>query len=200
MSNPEYQRIPLSIYHSLTKDELGWALFPTKNGNTWNSSLIDWNNIPDKVIVNGETLQKEDEGILGLAPVARANLILLAKRLGYKLNVIKAYSSEKHERHLAQESKGVYESFKHNSGLAFDIVIQNKYAKEFISTARSQGFGGIGGYSELGYIHIDMNNPTTSWGDYGLYAEQFDEGLSTKARNFRDKRFQLSSYIEPIND
>lgn len=198
--NPLFQQLPLSPYFSLSQDEFKWSMAPKKNDNTWDTKLIRWGTVPNEKTSGEIILQKENDGILKLKPIARANLLILAKRLGYPLRIVKAYTTPEYEKSLTQNQKGVYFESRHSEGMAFDIAIPNYLAEEFISTARAQGFGGIGGYRKDGVIHIDLKNPPYHWGDYGYYAEKYTSGFSKKAQNYHDRNFQRSAYIMPIED
>jgi hypothetical protein len=87
---------------------------------------------------------------LAIHPPTLDKLQALRTRLGRPMLINSGYRSPEHNARVGGASRSW-----HMDGVAFDVRMQNHDPHAFERAARAAGFGSIGRYPHLGFIHID---------------------------------------------
>lgn len=84
-------------------------------------------------------------------------LNLVDKKLGGKneIQIISGYRSPEYNALLFREGRGVARNSLHMHGKAIDIRIPQVGLEILRKTALSLGYGGVGYYPQLGFVHLD---------------------------------------------
>lgn len=185
--------IPPNIRQYLTTEELAYVLRPDPS--LPRIANVVWDGTGRTRYYEGNVVMEEGVGITGVAPAAMAHLIILSRRMGRDLNMVSAYRTPEFNATISGAATNSY----HMQGIAFDVATTTGQAREFIRTAREQGFGGIGGYISSGFVHIDLG-PDRHWGDYANYYNASPLGSANSISDENLQTFRTEDYIAPIND
>ena len=77
--------------------------------------------------------------------------------------VISGYRSPKTNAMLRSRSRGVARNSYHTRGMAVDLTLKTRSAREIARAAISLGAGGVGRYSRSNFAHVD-SGPKRDWG------------------------------------
>jgi len=91
-------------------------------------------------------------------------LFLLKEKLGctQNIDIISGYRSKESNEKLRRVSNGVAKNSFHTRGKAIDIALPNIALNDSYRAARNLKLGGVGRYSNSGFIHLDTG-PIRSW-------------------------------------
>jgi uncharacterized protein YcbK (DUF882 family) len=77
--------------------------------------------------------------------------------------VVSGYRSPKTNAMLRSRSRGVARNSYHTRGMAVDITLDSRTARQIAGAAKSLGAGGVGTYSRSSFAHVD-SGPVRDWG------------------------------------
>ena len=77
--------------------------------------------------------------------------------------VVSGYRSPKTNAALRRKSRGVARNSYHTRGMAIDLTLDDRTARNIASAAKSLGAGGVGTYSRSKFTHVD-SGPVRDWG------------------------------------
>lgn len=77
--------------------------------------------------------------------------------------VVSGYRSPKTNAMLRSRSRGVARNSYHTRGMAVDLTMKTRSAREIAGAAISLGAGGVGRYSRSNFAHVD-SGPKRDWG------------------------------------
>ncbi|MEO1491210.1 MAG: DUF882 domain-containing protein [Pseudomonadota bacterium] len=77
--------------------------------------------------------------------------------------VVSGYRSPKTNAMLRSRSRGVARNSYHTRGMAVDITLDTRTARQIASAAKSLSAGGVGTYSRSSFAHVD-SGPVRDWG------------------------------------
>lgn len=77
--------------------------------------------------------------------------------------VVSGYRSQKTNTMLRSRSRGVARNSYHTRGMAVDITLDTRNARQIANAAKSLSAGGVGTYSRSKFAHID-SGPIRDWG------------------------------------
>tara|TARA_B100000683_G_scaffold22712_1_gene21370 strand:+ start:172 stop:747 length:576 start_codon:yes stop_codon:yes gene_type:complete len=91
-------------------------------------------------------------------------LYILHSRLDTRepIEIVCGYRSPKTNAKLAKASKGVAKNSYHMRGMAADIRVKDRSARQIYKLAQALGVGGVGYYGKSGFVHVDVG-PPRSW-------------------------------------
>ena len=77
--------------------------------------------------------------------------------------VVSGYRSPKTNAALRRKSRGVARNSYHTRGMAIDLTLDHRTAREIAAAAKSLSAGGVGTYSRSKFTHVD-SGPVRDWG------------------------------------
>jgi uncharacterized protein YcbK (DUF882 family) len=77
--------------------------------------------------------------------------------------VVSGYRSEKTNMMLRSRSRGVARNSYHTRGMAIDLTLDTRTARQIAGAAKSLSAGGVGTYSRSKFAHVD-SGPVRDWG------------------------------------
>ncbi len=77
--------------------------------------------------------------------------------------VVSGYRSPRTNAMLRSRSRGVARNSYHTRGMAVDITLDSRSAREIARAAKSLAAGGVGTYSRSSFAHVD-SGPVRDWG------------------------------------
>lgn len=77
--------------------------------------------------------------------------------------VVSGYRSEKTNAMLRSRSRGVARNSYHTRGMAIDLTLDTRTARQIAGAAKSLSAGGVGTYSRSKFSHVD-SGPVRDWG------------------------------------
>ena len=77
--------------------------------------------------------------------------------------VVSGYRSAKTNAALRRKSRGVARNSYHTRGMAIDLTLDHRTARQIASAAKSLSAGGVGTYSRSKFTHVD-SGPVRDWG------------------------------------
>ncbi len=79
------------------------------------------------------------------------------------LQVVSGYRSPTTNAMLRKRSRGVARNSYHTRGMAVDITLDSRTARQIAQAAKSLSAGGVGTYSRSKFAHVD-SGPVRDWG------------------------------------
>lgn len=77
--------------------------------------------------------------------------------------IVSGYRSPQTNAMLRSRSRGVARNSYHTRGMAVDLTMKTRSAREVAAAAQSLGAGGVGRYSRSNFAHVD-SGPRRDWG------------------------------------
>ncbi|MEM7189495.1 MAG: DUF882 domain-containing protein [Pseudomonadota bacterium] len=84
-------------------------------------------------------------------------------RTSEPFEVVSGYRSAKTNAMLRSRSRGVARNSYHTRGMAVDLTMKTRTAREVARAAKSLSAGGVGTYSRSKFTHVD-SGPVRDWG------------------------------------
>ena len=78
------------------------------------------------------------------------------------IDIVCGYRSPKTNAKMAKASKGVAKNSYHTRGMAVDIQVEGRSARQVYKAAKALRVGGVGYYGKSGFVHVDVG-PPRSW-------------------------------------
>lgn len=127
---------------------------------------VEGDYIPEAIEAFNYILRDWREGLITQYDIKAIDIMAATQNLlrtSEPFEVISGYRSPKTNAMLRSRSRGVARNSYHTRGMAIDLSMKTRSAREIARAAKSLGAGGVGTYSRSNFTHVD-SGPVRDWG------------------------------------
>ncbi|MEQ8347359.1 MAG: DUF882 domain-containing protein [Sneathiellaceae bacterium] len=113
--------------------------------------------------VNQLMRDRRSHEVIEMSPRLLDLLFLVHRQLDTRnpIEIVCGYRSPTTNAKLAKKSKSVAKNSYHTRGMAVDVRVRDRSARQIYKVAKALHVGGVGYYGKSGFVHLDVGPPRT---------------------------------------